>query len=186
MSESLAGKLLVSSLRITEPTFFRTVVLLCAHDENGALGVVLNRPLRRELVSKHMPAWASLAGEPSCLFSGGPVETTAALALGRYRDAPLDVPPPRFVVGRVGLMDLSKPLERFGDGLEEMRVFAGYAGWSGGQLEGELEQESWFVVEATPGDAFSREPETLWRDVLRRQPGKLAMFAYAPADPQVN
>ena len=55
-----------------------------------------------------------------------------------------------------------------------------------GQLEGELQEESWFVVEATPGDPFTREPETLWRDVLRRQPGKLAMFAYAPRDPGVN
>lgn len=186
MADSLAGKLLLASLRITEPTFFRTVVLLCAHDENGALGLVLNRPLADELVERHLPPWTSLVGEPPCLFAGGPVQVAAALALGRYRDGPLDIETPRFVVGRVALLDLAKPIETVSPGLEEARFFAGYAGWSGGQLEDELAEESWFVVDPAGGDAFTRQPETLWRDVLRRQPGKLAMFAHAPADPRVN
>lgn len=185
MSESLAGKLLIASLRISEPTFFRTVVLMCAHDENGALGVVLNRPLREERIAKHMPLYDAFAGEPACLFAGGPVEFTAALALARWNPV-LDTPAPRFVVGRVGLLDLSKPIEEVEAGVEELRIFAGYAGWTGGQLESELEQESWFVVDATPEDAFTRSPDTLWRDVLKRQPGKLAMFAWAPKDPAVN
>ena len=185
MTDSLAGKLLVSSLRITEPTFFRTVVLMCAHDEQGALGVVINRPMGGELVSSHLPAYGPFVREPGCLFSGGPVETTAALALARWKE-PLDIPAPKFVVGRTGLLDLSKPVEEIGDGLAEVRVFAGYAGWSAGQLEGELEEEAWFVLDATNDDLFTREPATLWRDVLRRQQGKLAMFAYAPKDPGVN
>lgn len=185
MSEPLAGKLLVASLRITEPTFFRTVVLMCAHDDDGALGIVLNRPLQQERVAKHLPQYDRFAGEPSCLFSGGPVETSAALALARWKPV-LDTPTPNLVVGRVGLLDLSKPIEEVEAGVEELRLFAGYAGWTGGQVEGELEEESWFVVDATPEDAFTRNPETLWRDVLRRQTGKLAMFAWAPKDPAVN
>lgn len=185
MTDSLAGKLLIASLRITEPTFCRTVVLMCAHDENGALGIVINRPLPSETVAIHLPQYDPFAGEPACLFNGGPVQTSAALALARWKDW-IITPTPNMVVGRVGLLDLSKPIEEVEAGVDEVRVFAGYAGWTAGQLEGELEQESWFVVPATPDDAFTRAPETLWRDVLRRQPGKLAMFAYAPKDPSTN
>jgi putative transcriptional regulator len=185
VTEFLTGKLLVASLRIIEPTFFRTVVLMCAHDEDGALGVVINRPLKREPVTKHLPAFQSLVREPDCIFDGGPVEGTAALALGRWKPV-LDIPTPKFVLGRSGLLDLSKPVEEHELHLEEVRVFAGYAGWTGGQLEAELKEESWFVVDATEEDVFSRDPAQLWRDVLRRQRGKLAMFAYAPKDPGVN
>lgn len=185
MAESLAGKLLVASLRITEPTFFRTVVLMCAHDENGALGVVINRPLKSESVGRHLPQFQPYVREPACIFNGGPVETSSALALARWKDW-IVTPTPNMVVGRVGLLDLAKPIEEVEAGVDEVRLFAGYAGWTGGQLEGELEEESWFVVNATPDDPFTRHPETLWRDVLRRQPGKLAMFAYAPKDPGVN
>lgn len=185
MAESLAGKLLVASLRITEPTFFRSVVLMCAHDDNGALGLVLNRPLEHESVVDHLPAYERFTREPSCIFNGGPVGTTSALALARWK-AWLITPTPNMVVGRTGLLDLSKPLEEVEAGVDEVRVFAGYAGWTGGQVESELEQESWFVVEATEEDAFTRAPASLWRTVLRRQAGKLAMFAYAPSDPSVN
>lgn len=185
MTETLAGKLLIASLRITEPTFFRSVVLMCAHDENGALGVVINRPLVRESVSEHLPQFARFAREPNCVFSGGPVQATSALALARWKPV-LDIPTPQMVVGRTGLLDLSKPMEEVEAGVEELRVFAGYAGWGAGQIEGELAEESWFVVEALEDDAFTRSPESLWRDALRRQPGKLAMFAWAPKDPAVN
>ncbi|MGE3076706.1 MAG: YqgE/AlgH family protein [Dehalococcoidia bacterium] len=185
MTEFLAGKLLLASLRITEPTFFRTVVLMCAHDENGALGVVINRPLKSEAVASHLPQFEDLARNPGCIFHGGPVESTAALALGRWKPV-LDIPTPKLVVGRTGLLDLSTPASELAPNLEEVRLFAGYAGWSGGQLEGELQEESWFVVDALEEDIFSNEPEQLWRNILRRQEGKLAMFAWAPKDPAVN
>ena len=185
VADSLTGKLLIASLRLTEPTFFRTVVLMCAHDENGALGVVINRPLKTESVSKHLPRFEPFVREPRVVFSGGPVEQTAALALGRWKPV-LDMPSPNLVVGRTGLLDLSLAAESFQDGLEEVRVFAGYAGWGGGQLEGELHEEAWFVVDADERDVFTAEPETLWRNVLRRQAGNLAMFAWAPKDPAVN
>ena len=185
MSEFLTGKLLVASLRIVEPTFFRTVVLMCAHDENGALGIVINRPLKTEAVASHLPQFEDLARDPVCVFHGGPVESTAALALGRWKPV-LDIPAPKMVLGRTGLLDLSTPAAELTPHLEEVRLFAGYAGWSGGQLEEELAQESWFVVDAVEEDPFSPAPESLWRTVLRRQPGKLAMFAWAPRDPAVN
>ncbi len=185
MSEFLTGKFLLASLRIVEPTFFRTVVLMCAHDENGALGVVINRPLKTEAVASHLPQFEDLAREPLCVFHGGPVETTAALALGRWKPM-LDIPTPKMVIGRTGLLDLSTPASELTSNLEEVRLFAGYAGWSGGQLEEEMNQESWFVVDALEEDIFSPDPEMLWRSILRRQTGKLAMFAWAPKDPAVN
>lgn len=185
MADSLAGKLLIASLRITEPTFFRTVVFVCAHDAEGALGVVINRPLKGEAVARHLPRFEPFASEPAVLFSGGPVETAAALVLGRWKPI-LDIPTPNLIVGRTGLLELSRPIEELSGSLAEVRLYAGYAGWTGGQLEAELEQESWFVVDAMEDDIFSARPETLWRDVLQRQPGRLAMFAYAPNDPGVN
>lgn len=185
MTDSLAGKLLVASLSLTDPNFFRTVVLVCKHDGEGALGLVLNRPLELEPVEFHLPEWGKLAAEPGVVFHGGPVETTAALVLGRYTH-PLAPGLPNAVTGRSALLDLSLPFEELAPGLEAVRLFAGYSGWSGGQLEGELEQEAWFVVDPLETDLFTAEPQTLWRDVLRRQPGKLAMFAFAPADPSVN
>jgi putative transcriptional regulator len=185
VTDSLAGRLLIATLNLTDPNFFRTVILLCMHDENGAMGLVLNRPLHHEPVSEHLPDFVRHVEEPGVVFQGGPVEPSAALVLGRYQER-LITPMPNPVVGRVGLIDLSRSPEELDGAVEEVRVFSGYSGWSAGQLEREIEEEAWFVVDADPGDAFSRAPETLWRDILLRQPGRLAMFAYAPKDPQVN
>jgi len=185
MAESLAGKLLVASLSLTDANFFRTVVLMCMHDDESALGLVLNRPLENEPVEDHLPQFAALAARPGVVFQGGPVETSSALVLGRQHDWVI-TPTTNSVVRRTALLDLAMPFEEVGPTLAEVRVFAGYAGWTAGQLESELEQEAWFVVDALETDLFSADPESLWRDVLRRQPGKLAMFAFAPADPNVN
>lgn len=185
MAESLAGRLLVASLSLTDPNFFRTVVLMCMHDEDGALGLVLNRPLEEEAVEDHLPQFAPLAAHPRVVFQGGPVQTGSALVLGRHHDWVI-TPTTNAVVRRTALLDLAAPFEELEPTLAEVRVFAGYAGWTAGQLESELEQEAWFVVDAFESDLFSGDPESLWRTVLRRQPGKLAMFAFAPADPNVN
>lgn len=185
MSDTLAGRLLIATLNLTDANFFRTVVLMCMHDANGAMGLVLNRPLANESVEDHLPQFARHVQEPRVVLQGGPVEPSAALVLGRYMER-LITPTPNPVVGRVGLIDLSRPPEELDGAVEEIRVFAGYSGWGAGQLEREIEEEAWFVVDADPADAFSDNPETLWRDILKRQRGRLAMFAYAPKDPQVN
>jgi putative transcriptional regulator len=185
VTDSLAGRLLLATLNLTDPNFFRTVILLCMHDENGAMGLVLNRPLHNEPVGEHLPGFARHVEGPPVVFQGGPVEPSAALVLGRYQER-LITPTPNPVIGRVGLVDLSRPPEELDGAVEEIRVFSGYSGWSAGQLEREIQEEAWFVVETDPADPFSRSPETLWRDILLRQPGRLKMFAYAPKDPQVN
>ncbi len=185
MTDSLAGRLLIATLNLTDANFFRTVILMCMHDKDGAMGLVLNRPLRQEDVEGHLPQFAGHVLEPRVVFQGGPVEPGAALVLARYQER-LITPTPNPVVGRIGLVDLSKPPEELDGAVEEVRVFAGYSGWGAGQIEREIEEDAWFVVDADPADAFSRNPEMLWREILLRQRGRLAMFAYAPKDPSVN
>ena len=184
MADSLAGRLLVASPKLVDPNFARAVVCVCAHDAGGAMGVVLNRPLPGVEVAEHLPEWRAALGDPATAFAGGPVEQSAALALGRLRGA---APGTRWtlITARLGLVDLrSEPRDL--DELEEMRIFLGYAGWAAGQLEAEIAEDAWFVVAAAESDPFTREPDTLWRDVLRRQGGQLAMFAYFPTEPGLN
>lgn len=184
MPDSLAGKLLVATPSLVDPNFARTVVLVCAHDENGAFGVVLNRPLNGFELSEHLPAWESYAKAPPVLFAGGPVDKSVAigLALKEQDSATGDESP---LPGGLALVDLSLPPEEIA-GLRTVRVFIGYSGWGAGQLEQEIEQEAWFVVAADESDPFAGEPEQLWKRVLQRQSGKLAMFAHFPPDPSLN
>lgn len=184
MADSLAGRLLVASPKLVDPNFARTVVCVCAHDADGAMGVVLNRPLPGVEVTEHLAEWRGALGGPATAFAGGPVEPSAALALGRIRGA---APGTRWtlITARLGLVALRSEADDLG-GLEEMRIFLGYAGWGAGQLEAEIAEEAWFVVAAAESDPFTRAPDTLWRDVLLRQGGQLAMFAYFPMEPGLN
>ena len=181
-SGPLTGKLLLATPALVDPNFHRTVVLLCAHNEDGAFGLVINRPLKADLID-HLPQWRHRAASPPRVFEGGPVQRDVALALARVTAVPAELW--TGVSEAVGLVDLSREPEEFPE-LEELRIFSGYAGWGASQLESEIEQDSWFVVESEDGDAFSREPEALWSTVLRRQPGRLAMFTHFPGDPQQN
>jgi putative transcriptional regulator len=183
VEESLAGRLLVASPILFDPNFARTVVLMCSHTDQGALGVVLNRPQWDMQVAEVLPEWRDHAVAPKVLFQGGPVEPNAALALGRVRAEP-GAGWTR-VSGKVGLVNLVEPGPALME-LDAVRLFGGYSGWSGGQLDGEIQEGSWFVVDSVPGDAFAEDTSDLWRRVLRRQAGKLAMFAYFPEDPRAN
>ncbi len=183
--ESLAGKLLVATPRLQDPNFVRTVVLMLMHDEQGALGVVLNRKLDLD-VEQVLPAWAPHVAPPAQLFLGGPVEPTAAVAVARTLPE-AEVPGFTRMGGTLGVLDLSyEPADLPMDDIERVRLFGGYAGWSGGQLERELEEEAWFVVPVEPDDPFTSDPDSLWRRVLQRQPGHLALFAFQPPDPSLN
>lgn len=182
--ESLAGRLLIATPLLTDANFHRTVVFLCAHDENGAFGVVLNRPLDGFEVGEHLPGWADFVADPPVLFSGGPVEKSTAIGLGRFGRLDVASQDPAFPAG-LAMVDLSSA-PGAGTTLESVRVFVGYSGWGAGQLEREIEEEAWFVVDAEAQDPFSQEPERLWRAVLQRQAGRLAMFAYFPNDPRAN
>jgi putative transcriptional regulator len=189
---SWSGRLLIATPVLDEPTFRRTVVLLLQHDEDGALGVVVNRPSVTP-VDDVLPGWQSLAGDPEVVFEGGPVQRNAALCLGRgaVRGGSQPVPSsPHFVPldvdAPVGTVDLDAEPDAVRPAVQQVRVFAGYAGWGAGQLEGEVEQGAWWVLDALPADAFSSQPEHLWRQVLRRQGGRLALFSTCPDDATHN
>jgi putative transcriptional regulator len=182
----------VASPALADPNFDRAVVLLLDHDEEGTLGVVLNRPTPVG-VGDVLEPWATLAGAPPVVFQGGPVSLDSALALAvvpgeaRSRDAEDGEPLGwRRVHGAIGLVDLEAPPELLAAELGSLRIFAGYAGWGPGQLEDELVEGAWYVVESEPGDVSAPDPEQLWRSVLRRQRSELAMVATYPDDPSLN
>ncbi len=187
---SLTGRLLVATPALADPNFDRAVVLLLDHDEEGSLGVVLNRPTPVG-VGDVLESWAGLAGAPQVVFQGGPVSLDSALGLAVVPGEPRggeDAEPLgwRRVYGAIGLVDLEAPPELLAAELGSLRIFAGYAGWGPGQLEDELVEGAWYVVESEPGDVFSPDPEQLWRSVLRRQRSELAMVATYPDDPSLN
>jgi putative transcriptional regulator len=173
---SLRGSLLVATPALVDPNFARTVVLVAEHGEAGAMGVVLNRPSETS-VGEAVPELAALAGNGQPLYVGGPVSTDAVLALAEVED-PDDAS--ELVLGDVGFVQDPDVAARRG------RVFVGYAGWSAGQIELELGEQSWIVVPAEPDDVFSEEPDELWSRVLRRQGGELALLATMPPDPSLN
>ncbi|MBW3576496.1 MAG: YqgE/AlgH family protein [Actinobacteria bacterium] len=182
MAESLRGRLLVATPTLIDPNFHLTVIFVLQHDdEDGAVGVVVNRPSDVAVMTA-LPPWAALADAPPVVFLGGPVNHGAAIALARRRSgaSPAGWEP---VLDEVGVVDLSGDPDAVHPDLQDLRVFTGYAGWGPGQLEDEIAAGSWFVVEADPSDPFADEPAALWRRVLTRQGG---VFRTVTDDPSRN
>jgi putative transcriptional regulator len=185
MAESLTGRLLVAAPQLIDPNFARTVVLVCRHDdEDGALGLILNRPTDIA-VGDHLPGWVEVVSRPEVVHLGGPVQPEVAIGLGRCRPG-FEPPGWTMVAGRLGMVDLSGSPAEATAALEALRVFAGYAGWSAGQLDFEASSGDWFSVPPGPDDVFPARAEQLWREVLRRQPSELALYADFPPDPSLN
>lgn len=182
---ALRGRLLVASPLLGDPNFDRTVVLLVEHGDEGALGLVLNRPSELP-VAELLPQWRERAAAPAAMFLGGPVQPSAVICLARADGSLGAVAPltPTAVPG-ISLLDLDgDPAAVPAD--VELRCFAGYSGWGESQLEGEIDEGAWFVVDPLPDDPFVSRPSELWRQVLARQPGRLARYALYPPDPGVN
>lgn len=181
------GSLLVSSVELVEPTFRRTVVYVIEHNDAGSLGVVINRP-SDTAVQNVLPQWAELAARPKALFVGGPVKRDSALCLATVRTG-VDVDGVsgvRRVDGRVVMVDLDSDPAEIEPLVEGVRIFAGYSGWTLGQLEGELDRDDWMVVSALASDVIGPEKIDVWAHVLRRQPMPLAMLASHPIDVERN
>jgi putative transcriptional regulator len=178
------GRLLVATPALDDPNFERVVILVLDHDEDGALGVVLNRASSVPVVEA-LDAWVDLAAEPPVVFGGGPVEPTAIVALG-HTVAKVASDGSTQILDGIRLVDLDADPVLYAADLQQVRVFAGYAGWAPGQLEDEIVQGAWFTVDARPSDVFTAEPATLWHGVLRRQPDELRLLATFPPDPSMN
>jgi putative transcriptional regulator len=181
---STKSRLLVATPALADGNFDRSVVYMLEHNDDGALGVILNRPSEEAGVTG-LETWAERCSPPAVVFGGGPVEPDAligiALATGAQPGhgwAPID--------GPLGTVDLATTPDEVAPILEELRLFRGYAGWSPGQLESEIEGDAWIVAASALDDVFTRDPSTLWRRVLKRQGGRLAWMAHFPDDVAAN
>jgi putative transcriptional regulator len=202
----LAGRLLVATPSLQDPNFRRTVVLLLDHGPGGALGLVLNRPTPAES-GGILELWRDHLAPPGVVFAGGPVQTDAAICLAHTPIPSLGRPPresasaadseadpdgePRSpwwqpLFDGLGTLDVARSPLDVDVPIDAVRMFAGYAGWSEGQLDAEIDAGAWWVVRSHPDDALGRDPAGLWRGVLRRQKGPMAANANFPADPSLN
>lgn len=178
---SLRGSLLISSGGLYDPNFRHTVVLIGEHNHDGALGVVLNRSLDVS-VAEAVPPLAGLVPEGEALFQGGPVQPRSPILLARFARPELaDL----LVFGSIGFLTGAVPVEAASD-IVRARVYAGYSGWGPGQLEAEMEQDSWIVDPAGEEDVFTDEPDLLWHRVLERKGPEYRQLSKMPYDPSMN
>jgi putative transcriptional regulator len=179
--DPLTGSLLISNASLFDPNFRRTVVLVGHHDEQGGVGVVLNQPLGIT-VREAVPALAGLVEPDDPLFEGGPVRSEAVVVVADFVDTSRAE---LLALGTIGFLPPEAD-DDIADAIGRARVFAGYAGWGPGQLEAELEEGSWLVTPAVPGDVFHAEPARLWDDVVRRLGRGFEMLRLMPRDPSMN
>jgi putative transcriptional regulator len=182
MDESLRGKLLVASPALVDPSFARTVVFITEHNEDGAMGIVLNRPAETT-VGEVVPELANVADSGAPVFVGGPVQPQALVVLAEFADPGAAA---WIVVADVGFVSAETDIDELERAIRRGRVYAGYSGWGAGQLEAELETDSWIVEPPLPAELFPEDPEGLWHDVLERKGGQYALIARMPEDPSMN
>ena len=182
MEGSLQGRLLVATPVLGDPNFAGSVVLVADHDADGAMGLILNRPLE-VTVADAVPILRGFVHDSEPVHAGGPVQPEAVMALGDFVDGARSA---AIAFGSVGFLPADADETLDPATVNRARVFAGYAGWGPGQLESELDEEAWVVVRAEADDCFTDEPEALWRQALRRHGGELAVFALQPDDPSLN
>jgi putative transcriptional regulator len=180
--DSLRGQLLIASPSLQDPNFHRTVVLVTEHTDEGAMGLVLNRPADTP-VDEVAPELALLVDGDDPVYVGGPVGEEAVIVLAEFED-PSEAAAP--VMGALGFVPAGADESDLAERLLRARVFAGYAGWGPGQLDGEIEEESWILEPAAIDDAFAVDVSALWSAVLSRKGAEYALLATMPPDPSVN
>jgi putative transcriptional regulator len=180
--DSVRGQLLVAGPALLDPNFWRTVVLIVEHNDDGALGLVLNRPSETS-VGEAVPQLSELLDPGQDLFIGGPVQPSAVIVLAEFVD-PTDAALIAF--DDVGVLGTGPAEEQLTAGIRAGRAFLGHAGWGPAQLDGELERGDWILEPAKREDAFSSEARGLWSEVLTRKGGSYALVARMPADPSMN
>jgi putative transcriptional regulator len=179
--DALTGHLLIAGPSLFDPHFRRAVVLVGQHDEDGAVGVVLNRPLDIP-VRDAIPELGALVGPDDVLLEGGPVQEEGVVVIAEFSD------PSRAQVLAFGAVGFLPPESEddIAAAILRARVFAGYAGWGPSQLEAEMEEDSWILEPAVPEDVFHPDPRHLWDDVLRRKGSRYEMLRLMPVDPSMN
>lgn len=180
--ESARGQLLIAGPALVDPNFWRTVVLVVEHSDEGALGLVLNRA-SETTVGDAVEELDELIGADELLFIGGPVQPSAVIVLAQFED-PGDAALTAF--DDVGVLGTASSPDELSAGVRQARAFVGHAGWGPGQLDAELERDDWILEPTRLQDAFSTEPRALWSNVLTRKGGSYALVARMPADPSSN
>jgi putative transcriptional regulator len=174
------GQLLIAGPSLLDPNFWRTVVLVVEHNDEGALGLVLNRP-SETTVADAVPQLEELVDPAEELFIGGPVQPSSLIVLAQFED-PGDAALISFDDVGVLRANLDDPVA----GVRNGRAFVGHAGWGPGQLDSELERGDWILEPAKLQDAFTANPQGLWSEVLTRKGGSYALVARMPTDPSMN
>jgi putative transcriptional regulator len=180
--DSAGGQLLIAGPTLIDPNFWRTVVLIVEHSEEGAFGLVLNRP-SETLVGEAVPEIEDLVEPDEPLYIGGPVQPSGVVVLGQFEDPADDA---LLAFDDVGVLGAGPSPEEHTAGLRTGRAFVGHAGWGAGQLDEEIERGDWILEPARFEDAFSGDPRELWSSVLTRKGGSYALVARMPADPSLN
>jgi putative transcriptional regulator len=183
MADSLRGKLILASPALQDPNFMRTVVLIAEHTDEGAMGLVLNRPALTT-VAEAVPDLTWLTGDDDLVYVGGPVAETAVIVLAEFDRPELAGALVEADLGFVGA-DADDP-ERLDGAIRRARVFAGHAGWGPGQLESELSEDAWIVEPPQRAEIFTEAPDELWAAVLKRKGRRYALLATMPPDPTLN
>jgi putative transcriptional regulator len=183
VAESLRGKLILASPVLRDPNFARTVVLIAEHTDEGAMGLVLNRPAD-STVGDAVPDLTWLASEAERVYVGGPVAETAVIVLAEFDRPELAGALVEPDLGFIGAD--ADDAEHLVGAIRRSRVFAGHAAWGPGQLEDELAEEAWIIEPPRREEIFTSAPEDLWAAVLRRKGHRFALLATMPPDPRLN
>ncbi|MEZ0283708.1 MAG: YqgE/AlgH family protein, partial [Thermoleophilia bacterium] len=176
-------RLLVASPSLSDPNFRRAVVLLLEHSDEGALGLVLNRPtplVAREALPGTL---AESMPDDERVYQGGPVQPEAVIVLADFTDTTLAA---SVAFDRVGIVDPDADASRLGGAVRAIRAYGGYAGWGEGQLEQEIAEEAWIDASPASEDVFGDDPDGLWSRVLERKGGAWRLIARMPENPSVN
>ncbi|MFQ5654264.1 MAG: YqgE/AlgH family protein [Planctomycetota bacterium] len=180
------GIFLIASPTLADPNFRRTVVLLCDHDEEGSLGLVLNRPMDVP-VSKVVPSLEAQGQRSGLIHIGGPVDANRLMALRRGShpgDELREIGDDLYLVA-----DLDRTIEGFTASRrdpEDYRFDLGYAGWGKKQLAGEIRQNAWIVRPANSSLVFQVPAASLWAAALKEMGGGYSLYAEMPLDPTMN
>jgi putative transcriptional regulator len=180
---NLRGRLLIAGPSLTDPNFARTVVLMAEYGEEGAMGVVLNRPAESLNVGEAVPELAGLVDPDEPVYVGGPVERNAVIVLAEFDDPDMAG---QLILPGIGFAGADTDFGELAGSVGRAKVFAGCAGWAPGQLDAEIGREDWIIADPAPDDLFASDSDVLWGDVLRRLGGNYALIATMPPDPSLN
>jgi putative transcriptional regulator len=187
MTDSLRGHFLIAGPRLRDPNFFKSAVLIVEHNDEGAMGLVINRP-SSVTVASALSGHFDLPPSEGCVYQGGPVEQTALFILHNSQALDPEETPviEDLLIGSCAEVFENVVRESIDDPAIEFRVFSGCSGWGAGQLEGELERGDWFVVPASLDYVFAKDPYAVWENLMEQVHKAHRILPDHPSNPEWN